>query len=657
MWKRLYESGLDKIKSSNKAAMEGARPQSAKAKREKKQDVYTTVPGPFQRLFDDSARRRQIQESLKSMAEEERAKKDEEVMAPPVICEESRRIAESKSRVGPTIHVFDKLYKDGLKLVKSREAIHQPPQQQKDQSAAVPRASMFDTNNNVSAFTPDLWSSRIESRYNNVERSFERLDPLGEQRALLFEECEVEQEVSQLVGCSFRPQILPYSESLHREGSVFDHLYQHGLERHERQSSISPSRQRDAKPLSPSRSQALVDRLHNQPMQQLHQQQPLSSFSRISTPSDKKPAFKPPGAPLALDKTPPVPGTKSAHRSINSSTSLHAPAYNNYSNGDENDQDNSGDEGIYGERRPLSSSELNAKDLYSMPARDPREMSTERHSSMQQAKDWARERLLGEASVLASRSHMSSASKTLMKRKQQALVGMWFDHAVNRNRPVSELSDELGGCVAQDLVTQVLDDIVSRMSKAEVVAWEEFSEACDKRLHTPLAGGIPPWDSITRIRRATRHNSMMHSSVACGGDDSQNHDDNNRYGGGSEPVQEYHSLDMTGMRTLVLDRATSTKHRQPVDMVDKNGLIATTMDQGQGAKQQVGHGAAPTNGSKTMSVGERLLREAAQKNRERQEWLRRQKARRVAAELDECTFSPKILRNAGYEPYALAKRK
>lgn len=674
VWKRLYESGLDKMKSSNKAAREGARPQSAKAKCESKQDrgddMYTTVPGPFQRLFDDSTRRREIRESLGVRAEAERAKKDEEVMTPPAICQESRRIAESKSRVAPTLQVFDKLYKEGLELVKSREAIHQPPQQQREQSAAIPRTSMFDRNNNVSAFSPDLWSSRSKSEYKNVERSFERLDPLGEHRALLLEECELEQEVSQLHGCSFRPQILPYSESLNRHGSVFEHLYQHGLERHERQTSTSPSHRRDAKPLSPSKSQALIDRLHNQPMQQLHHQQPLASFSRTSTPSDKKPAFKPPGAPLALDKTPPVPGSKSGHRSCNSSVSPSSKMYNHNNKNDNDNGDGDGDqnknnsnsnnnessdEGIYGERRHSSSSALNARDLYCMPARDPREMSTERHFSREQARIRARERMLGDASVLASRSHMSPASKTLVERKQQALVGMWFDHAVNCNRPTSQLPDELGGHVARDLVSQVFDDIESRIAKGEVVTWEEFSEACDKRLHSPLAGGISSWDAITRIRRSARNNAMMLSSLACGGHDSQSHEDHRNCEGGAEQDRNSLSLGMTSMRTAVLDRANSAEHKRSEGVVDDNGNVATMMDKGQSFKQVAA--AADINSGKTLSVGERLLREASKKNRERQEWLRGQKARRVAAELDECTFSPKILRNAGYEPYALAKRK
>jgi hypothetical protein len=244
------------------------------------------------------------------------------------------------------------------------------------------------------------------------------------------------------------------------------------------------------------------------------------------------------------------------------------------------------------------------------------------------------------AEARANTSHVTPASKRMLEQRQNMLIAHWYRTLVTTNRysggaaagrQAYATPPECGGEVAEQLVGAVLGELQSGRKAQQQVDLDDFRCACERKFHQLASDGRTWWDSICRVRRdslakAVDH-TYHHSHAAAGNMDSM-HDVRNTSAHSTEPNRSRH------LSAAFEHQANETIRGSNTSMLNDSREQMTNANSSIFDHLHVQNTATP------RSSGERMYREAAQREKDREAWVREQRARQVAQELRACTFSP-----------------
>jgi hypothetical protein len=151
-------------------------------------------------------------------------------------------------------------------------------------------------------------------------------------------------------------------------------------------------------------------------------------------------------------------------------------------------------------------------------------------------------------------------------------------------------------------------------------------------LHHTAADGRTWWDLICRVRRESLAKPEHHADTSTQARDSTQAE-------GDHPNVTINSADAHASRRLsqVGEKGSDAALRGrgasllSVSKEPRGSANASSLD------RSYAHTA-----STPRSTGERMYKEASQKDKERELWIRQQRAKQLAQELHGCTFSPKL---------------
>ncbi len=247
------------------------------------------------------------------------------------------------------------------------------------------------------------------------------------------------------------------------------------------------------------------------------------------------------------------------------------------------------------------------------------------------------------AEARANTCHITPASKRILEQRQNMLITHWYRTLVatyrhsagaGAGRHAYVTPPECGGEVAEQLVSAVLQEWQSGRKAQQQVDLDDFRCACERKFHQLSADGRTWWDAICRVRRDSlakvvdHQHAHGHNGSESGNVDSM-HDARNA---------SAHSTELNRTRGLF----ASFEHQANETM---RGASASMMN---ASREQLTNNANSSmfdhlrtqNTATPRSNGERMYREATQREKDREAWVREQRARQVAQELRACTFSP-----------------